>query len=67
MYRIMYDRGDKDYFVASITNTVNFGTYEEAMVFYMLEMAQLYYKSFPDQFVGARFNWKIVFSQDLFA
>ena len=63
MFRIMYD----DLFVVSVTNTINFGTYEEAKVFYTLEMAQLYYDSFPDQFCGARFDWRVVFDQDLFA
>ena len=55
MYRIMYDGGDKDYFVVSVTNTVNFGTYEEAKTFYSPGDAQDYYKTFPDHFCGAKF------------
>ena len=66
MYRIMYDGGDKDYFVVSVTNTVNFGTYEEAKTFCSPGDAQDYYKTFPDKFCGARFDWRIVFDIDLF-
>ena len=65
MVRIMIE-SDKDYFVTSVTNTVNFGAYEEAKVFYSVEEAQEYYKSFPDEFIGARFDYKIVFCADLF-